>query len=118
MAGSDHTGAGPCAGPGSGHSTLSSLSQTRHTDNNSHNSSQLPVRKSENQKRSLKQYECLSQILRMLTVFMIVRTLDPVLMMAYYDFERREESLAVCKSAAEPEQSERTDLTFALKTRI
>ena len=54
----------------------------------------------------------------MLPVFMIVRTLDPVLMMAYYDFERREESLAVCKSAAEPEQSERTDLTFALKTRI
>ena len=39
-------------------------------------------------------------------------------MMAYFIFERREESLAVCKSAAESEQSERTDLTFALKTRI
>ena len=32
---------------------------------------------------------------------------------------REEKSLSPeCKSAAEPEQSERTDLTFALKTRI
>ena len=47
-----------------------------------------------------------------------MRTLDPVLMMAYYDL-REEKSLSPeCKSPAEPEQSERTDLTFALKTRI